>query len=73
MQPVDMIEFLKKYFWKNGFDKLSENPFDVYKVMVKSNKGKQVIGYTYPVQSLEGDICYVYSCNLFDQRPLFWT
>ena len=47
--------------------------FDVYKVMVKSNKGKQVIGYTYPVQSLEGDICYVYSCNLFDQRPLLWT
>lgn len=39
----DVIEFLKNYIWKNGFDKLSENPFDVYKVMVKSNKGKQGI------------------------------
>ena len=39
----DVTEFLKNYIWKNGFDKLSENPFDVYKVMVKSNKGKQGI------------------------------
>ena len=38
-----VIEFLENYIWKNGFDKLSENPFDVYKDMVKSNKGKQSI------------------------------
>ncbi len=36
----DVIEFLKKYIWKNGFEKLSENPFDVYKAMVKSSKDK---------------------------------
>ena len=34
----DVIEFLKKYIWENGFEKLSVKPFDVYKAMVKSNK-----------------------------------
>ncbi len=31
MQKV--IQFLKDYIWKNGFEKLSENPFDVYQAM----------------------------------------
>ena len=35
----DVIEFLKNYIWQNGFEKLSENPFDVYKTMVKGGKG----------------------------------
>ena len=34
----DVIEFLEDYIWKNGFEKLSENPFAVYKDMVKSKK-----------------------------------
>ena len=34
----DVIEFLENYIWQNGFEKLSENPFDVYMTMVKSNK-----------------------------------
>ena len=38
-----VVEFLKNYIWNNGFDKLSENPFDVYKDMVKSNKNKHGI------------------------------
>ncbi len=36
-----VVEFLKNYIWKNGFDKLSEKPFDVYKDMVKSDKNKK--------------------------------
>ena len=39
----DVIEFLENYIWENGFDKLSENPFDVYKAMVKGSEGKQGI------------------------------
>ena len=34
----DVIEFLEDYIWKNGFEKLSENPFAIYKDMVKSKK-----------------------------------
>lgn len=34
----DVIEFLKDYIWKNGFEKLSEDPFTVYKAMVKRSK-----------------------------------
>ena len=34
----DVIEFLENYIWQNGFEKLSENPFDVYMTMAKSNK-----------------------------------
>ena len=33
-----VIEFLKDYIWKNGFEKLSDDPFAVYKAMVKSIK-----------------------------------
>ena len=29
----DVLEFLKNYIWKNGFDALSDNPFTVYKAM----------------------------------------
>ena len=29
----DVVEFLKEYIWKNGFNTLSENPFGVYKAM----------------------------------------
>ena len=39
----DLIGFLKDYIWKNGFEKLSEEPFDVYKAMVKSGKNKHGI------------------------------
>ena len=39
----DTIEFLKNYIWKNGFEKLSEKPFDVYKTMVRSGKNKHNI------------------------------
>ncbi len=39
----DVIEFLKKYILKNGFAKLSEDPFGVYEAMVKGYKGKQGI------------------------------
>lgn len=39
----DVVEFLKNYIWQNGFKKLSENPFDVYKAMVKSDKNKHGI------------------------------
>ena len=39
----DVIEFLKDYIWKNGFEKLSEDPYAVYKAMVKSSKGKRGI------------------------------
>lgn len=39
----DVIVFLKDYIWKNGFEKLSEKPFDVYKEMVKSKTGNQGI------------------------------
>ena len=38
-----VVEFLKNYIWKNGFDKLSEKPFDVCKDMVKSDKNKHGI------------------------------
>lgn len=39
----DVIEFLKNYIWQNGFEKLSEDPFTVYKSMVKSGKNKRGI------------------------------
>ena len=39
----DVIEFLKNYIWQNGFEKLSENPFNVYMTMVKSDKDKHGI------------------------------
>ena len=39
----EATEFLKEYIWKNGFEKLSEEPFAVYKAMFKSSKGKRVI------------------------------
>ena len=39
----DVIDFLKDYIWKNGFEKLSEDPFAVYKAIVKPGKGKQGI------------------------------
>ena len=39
----DVIDFLKDYIWKNGFEKLSEDPFAVYKAIVKPGKGKQEI------------------------------
>lgn len=29
----DVIEFIKNYIWKNGFEKLSEDPFAVYEAM----------------------------------------
>ncbi|MBQ8947669.1 MAG: hypothetical protein IJ058_12810 [Lachnospiraceae bacterium] len=35
----DVVEFLKDYIWKNGFEKLSDDPFTVYKAMVKSSDG----------------------------------
>ena len=35
----DVIDFLKDYIWKNGFEKLSDDPFTVYKAMVKSSDG----------------------------------
>ncbi|MDO4803487.1 MAG: hypothetical protein Q4A32_01540 [Lachnospiraceae bacterium] len=34
----DAVQFLKDYIWKNGFEKLSENPFSVYEGMVKNCK-----------------------------------
>lgn len=36
----EVIDFLEEYIWKNGFEKLSANPFDVYNAMVKSNKNQ---------------------------------
>ena len=39
----DIIVFLKDYIWKNGFEKLSEDPFVVYKAMIRHSKGKQGI------------------------------
>ena len=39
----DVIELLKDYIWKNGFEKLSESPFAVYKAMIKSGRGRQGI------------------------------
>ena len=44
----DVIEFLKNYIWKNGFEKLSVRPFDVYNAMVKSDKDKHGID---PIES----------------------
>ena len=35
----DVVDFLKDYIWKNGFEKLSDDPFTVYKAMVKSSDG----------------------------------
>ena len=32
---IKEIEFLKDYIWKNGFEKLSEDSFGVYKAMIK--------------------------------------
>lgn len=29
----DVVDYLKNYIWKNGFEKLSEDPFAVYKSM----------------------------------------
>ena len=37
----EVIEFLKNYIWKNGFEKLSDDPFAIYRAMVKSGKNKQ--------------------------------
>ncbi|MCR5603800.1 MAG: hypothetical protein K6G27_08880 [Lachnospiraceae bacterium] len=37
----DVIEFLKDYIWKNGFEKMSDDPFAVYKDMVKGGRNKQ--------------------------------
>ena len=34
----DVIEFLKDYIWKNGFDKLSDDPFAVYRTMIKDSR-----------------------------------
>lgn len=31
----DVVEFLEDYIWENGFEKLSEKPFEVYKAMDK--------------------------------------
>ena len=39
----DIVEFLKSYIWENGFEKLTENPFDVYTDMIKRGKGKPCI------------------------------
>ena len=39
----EIVEFLKNYIWKNGFEKLSEEPFDVYKDMVNGNRDKVAI------------------------------
>ena len=39
----DVIEFLKDYIWQNGFEKLSEDSFAVYKAMIKKGKGKHCI------------------------------
>ena len=39
----DVIEFLKDYIWKNGFEMLSKDLFAVYKAMVKGIKGSQSI------------------------------
>jgi hypothetical protein len=39
----DVIEFLKKYIWKNGYEKLSENSFDVYKAMVRGDRDQDGI------------------------------
>ena len=36
----NVIVFLKDYIWKNGFEKLSANPFAVYKDMVKDDMDK---------------------------------
>ena len=38
-----VIEFLKNYIWQNGFETLSENPFDVYKAMVRDGKDRHAI------------------------------
>lgn len=35
----DVIEFLESYIWKNGFEMLSEKPFEVYKSMVGDGHG----------------------------------
>ena len=34
----DVIDFLKDYIWKNGYDKLSEDSFAVYEAMVQRSK-----------------------------------
>lgn len=39
----DIVEFLKSYIWENGFEKLTENPFDVYTDMIKRGKGKPCV------------------------------
>ena len=39
----NVIDFLKDYIWKNGFDRLSERPFDVYEAMVTGDKDTQAI------------------------------
>lgn len=38
-----VIEFLKDYIWKNGFEKLSEDSFAVYRAMVKNGRNKNGI------------------------------
>lgn len=35
----ETVKYLNNYIWKNGFEKLSENPFDVYLDMVRGDKG----------------------------------
>lgn len=40
---IEVIDFLKDYIWKNGFEKLSANPFDVYTTMIKEKKKKHGI------------------------------
>ena len=39
----DVIAFLKKYIWENGFAQLSKNPFGVYEAMMEGNGGRQGI------------------------------
>ena len=39
----DVIEFLKEYISKNGFEILSKSPFEVYKAMIKGDKDIQGI------------------------------
>ena len=39
----DVIEFLKGYISKNGFEKLSKSPFKVYKAMIKGDEDTQGI------------------------------
>lgn len=39
----DVIEYLKNYILENGFDKLFEDPFDVYEDMVRTNKDRHGI------------------------------